>query len=816
MIPSSTQENVNSNDSTTNTTNTNNNNDQTTTHDATLSSPPTSSPPPIHTDMNITSSSEYANPTAEIEESVLKDILDQLEKERIKRAEVEAELFNLKKQLDQQQQEQEQIIIMKNNQKDDKKNNQVDLNDHSHNTHEYLSHSSSSSVFQEPKYKCNHIDDADRIHLINQMIEDFQSIEDSKKRNKRSFATHLSILYTKIQDTILEGISSDSTGSDVVNSKSKESTVKNEVNKVMSELNQKENGISWKVLDTPKSVRTVKKIIDSNTKNFIRSLERLSGTERMKEIEHEMEQMRNELITLRTEKGGYLDIIHALTPNNDAIAVASDENSCGYTLPLDVIQILEFMPWDERVSSHIKDYDFYHQWQVYDTKIKRWIEKIDLLPNDISNCTLVYKIGNQASKFQMENRTLPTNGTWEWVGNWKREGEDNESHHPSNNNYKESDMDWIYAEQPEYIKSNVKDKCFNEAFENHSSHDTSSPTSSPKQSNNTREPTRRYRRRIWKRQRVLVSYPGISRLTKQLLAIFAENARLSVTVEKLHDQVFQMQNQLTDKEEDMDKTRIELLSQLTELELENDKNVTELTKKSKECHELKKMVEEEKLIEAVADDKSKTDISEKQKDFISPIKSWVIKFPMSSSSNATPEKAKQEPTEQQHPKDSEDIGTVDTYSDTSSQAKLPSKKGVPLISINEGQSNNEDTTIDNNDVSNINSEKNIEVNIAQTYEDDNENGTMFKMDEIENKDEESNEDNKTKSSSVVEAIPHESSKVLQIIDPFAWRKINRESIMTTITKVKDDVEHNVQNVKTNVQAIAGRAHTFQKITNQVK
>jgi len=64
-------------------------------------------------------------------------------------------------------------------------------------------------------------------------------------------------------------------------------------------------------------------------------------------------EMRLDILRLRTERGGLLDIIDALTSDNNAINLAS-ENSPD-TLPIHTVRCLEVMPWDAQQYASIFD-----------------------------------------------------------------------------------------------------------------------------------------------------------------------------------------------------------------------------------------------------------------------------------------------------------------------------------------------------------------------------------------------------------------------------------------------------------------------------
>ena len=332
-----------------------------------------------------------------------------------------------------------------------------------------------------------------------------------------------------------------------------------------------------------------------------------------------------ELVSLRTERDGLLELIHALTPNNQALKLCTSSNSTTNTtkrspkhnsnhhhhqhhhhpnkdtLPLETVQLLEIIPWDDRAKVHTQNVEYVYQWQKYDAKAKVWIDKHDLFANESSSLSLSStsttttnssndKVVHGKIVDLTKGYALPTNGNWEWVGTWQIDGVPHFTANDNNHSSLDDDDDrgWIYASNPVYIKSNATDKCFDKAYDDDNNDDEKKKKYVLSKRNSPIIPKRRYRRRIWKRQRVLTSYPGISRTTKHLLHLSAQNAKLSFTVNKLHDQIFEMQNNLMQKEEEMDKTTIGLMEQISIMQRKNDKNTSELSKKSQEINELKR------------------------------------------------------------------------------------------------------------------------------------------------------------------------------------------------------------------------------------
>ena len=718
----------------------------------------------------------------DVDEGVLNDVLEQLGKERVKRAEVEAELYDFKTKVE------EQRLNPLSNRKDEQDDNS-----------RYL-------LSQQQLGQFHDLDDADRIHKINSLLAEFDSIEDIKKRNKRTLPPLLTKLYTELQDTVLKGVSFDT-----INENSRETRIKDEVGKVMIAYNKQFSyGRGFKFDST--SIDSLQQILCNNTTEFVTSVKRLCSIEKMKEMENQMEQMRNELITLRCENEGYLEIISALTPNNDAILLCDDEGISN-SLPLHTVQLLEIMPWDERFKSIVQENDVFYQWQVYDTKNKTWIDNNSISSSTSSEESTSLPISTKlAKKKAFEYPTLPTNGIWEAIGNWKVDGV------PHNTPY-DDEMGWTYSINPEYIKANLEDKCFNSAFEKDSGIDC------PKASEIL--PLRKYRRRVWNRQRVLKSYPGISRETKQLLELIGQNAKLSYTVGKLHDQVYHMQNELTDKEENMDKTTMDLLSQLSILELEKNKNANERRKEKVECNKLGTEAMDGKSAKKESK-KSIFNLMENPKEFLTPIKSldsnddnsrplcspsqdkktpsFFVKLGRNWDTN--PDNIKKHdatPNEVSHNKKDDDIKSIETeVVSCDSRISAPVPK-ISLLALKDGSS-------DKDTIASLQSE--ISKSIPQSKQFEGEDDIVFLV-----------ENEQTCESIAHDIVSTDSndgkgndneSKILQASESFAWRKLNPEAIFSKVKSKVKDVETSVLNVKSNVQAVAERAHTFQKIASHVK
>merc|ERR1712176_888660 len=245
------------------------------------------------------------------------------------------------------------------------------------------------------------------------------------------------------------------------------------------------------------------------------------------------------------------------------------------------------MPWDTHTQKYISVFEEVHEWQAFDSKRQTWTSKLKAFPSSFSSLPICdYKnIEGQSSDEKMnfiigKNKLqrvfesfalsgdslltdascnnildlkngypLPTQGTWEWVGGGMLQ------HDPQLND----DEGWSYAADPVYHMSKLRKNCFDIPGINHS---VTGGT-----------PIRCFRRRTRRRQRVLISYPGISQMTKQMLAMNSRNARLTICVSKLSDQVVSMQNELDQKDAETVKLRSQLSSLTENAKKETDKEL---------------------------------------------------------------------------------------------------------------------------------------------------------------------------------------------------------------------------------------------------
>jgi hypothetical protein len=132
-------------------------------------------------------------------------------------------------------------------------------------------------------------------------------------------------------------------------------------------------------------------------------------------------------------------------------------------------------------------------------------------------------------------------GTWEWVSGWRVENRRAIDSQKSDKRIACDGDGWIYGEEVDHFINSPNTLCWDHA-------------------NITKDTVQRpFRRRRWTRQRALRSYPRASANTIHYLRLLAENAKLSVTVTKLTDQLVDTKHKLTEAEANL-QTNTELLS----------------------------------------------------------------------------------------------------------------------------------------------------------------------------------------------------------------------------------------------------------------
>ena len=128
--------------------------------------------------------------------------------------------------------------------------------------------------------------------------------------------------------------------------------------------------------------------------------------------------------------------------------------------------------------------------------------------------------------------SLPeSGGIWEWVSGWRVDKHVSSDESSQRRRVDCDEEGWSYAQAVEHFITSPADLCFDNE---HSSNDAA---------------PRHFRRRRWSRQRALKSYPNASNSTLHFLRILAENARLSIMVTKLTDQLVATKSKLTETED---------------------------------------------------------------------------------------------------------------------------------------------------------------------------------------------------------------------------------------------------------------------------
>lgn len=488
---------------------------------------------------------ENTNP----DDGLLRAVLEELDSERAKRIQLEIQFSELPKNRGKQPKSREEGV----------KNDQ----DQEQDLFESQNHSLSIA------------------HQINSIFSNCDTI------HKRNLSTVLSALFNKLFDnTIVEvcGLKHDP-----IDQKSREKRTKDAIYRVVVES---DGSIGKRLLRTEynesmlipillmvatdfvKSLIQDMKAPDENSKSTTRtsnfSATTNNGTNPATNYGHEMKEMKqkhsSEIIKISTERDGYLNLIDALTSDTDAVTLAA-KNTKG-TLPLHIVRFLEIMPEDDRAQDYISMHEEVHQWQAFDVRTGFWSDKktksspyfrqlpIHKMGSEAEVAKLASPVGKIQQAFDsfassgrvLTNHTcshvldltngypLPEKGTWEWISSWCLA---DSSGQPSLGIDNEG---WTYSDQLEALLPN-DDGC-------RPTHDKPQPTS-------------RFRKRIWKRSRVLISYPGISQRSRQMLKKNAHSSKLTIALSKLHDQVHDMQNTLIQKEEMFEKEKAELKAKIS-------------------------------------------------------------------------------------------------------------------------------------------------------------------------------------------------------------------------------------------------------------
>jgi len=284
--------------------------------------------------------------------------------------------------------------------------------------------------------------------------------------------------------------------------------------------------------------------------------------EALKEAE---ENVRCDMIRIKTERDGFKELVEALTDDNSAITqAAAPASSAEPVKPLElyVTRMLECMPWDARVKAHIMATDEFYEWQIYDTKTHQYSPYMKHFPayfkslpnvkpasapasssNSMPPATPVAAASVSAPPTTTPGKVLtdancqhnldfasvngvfplPNAGTWEWIMAWTPALPLHHQHSSSSSSSPQiiTDNDgWSYGALPTHLLS----KNNNTASSDNDKHC---------QNTFTNTTSRKFRRRRWIRKRILLSYPSISENTKQYLSLLAQNERLNTNISKL-------------------------------------------------------------------------------------------------------------------------------------------------------------------------------------------------------------------------------------------------------------------------------------------
>jgi len=255
-----------------------------------------------------------------------------------------------------------------------------------------------------------------------------------------------------------------------------------------------------------------------------------------------------EVQSLRSEVAGLKHVIDAVTLDKKAIAYASSQEQSSEkrqrhrTLPVHVVRLLEFLPWDVKAMKYIVEHVEVLQWQAYDKSQQKWQGSPGYFPPRIRNLpvgahsagvdsgdqALVHVLlSDLASENLVTDKRLtkrlilqsgfsvpPEGGVWQWVGGWQVP-----------NGGPEHDYGWKKGQDAcSFLNEDVLDP----------------PTLGGVEIE--------FRCRKWRRKRMLVDYPMASERTRHCLKVLLENQRLSLTTAKLSDQLALTKGALTEAE----------------------------------------------------------------------------------------------------------------------------------------------------------------------------------------------------------------------------------------------------------------------------
>ena len=319
------------------------------------------------------------------------------------------------------------------------------------------------------------------------------------------------------------------------------------------------------------------------------------------EKEEEKEVTRRAYWAMETQVQEYQALVNALTMGRPAIAAAAAADdptkplaqtkhsttntpSASRSLPLYVVRLLEILPWTPHAQEHVFGTEEILEWQWYDVREKQWTSQLKNFPPVLKGLPVVRPArpaehpkdrgllvflagGNKQSNNNnttnnhhngshvpskhgvLTNESmshlwsiedgypLPDDGgTWEWIGGWtieKRVAAPSSSVPSLKQRVDCDEQGWSYAQEAQYFQVNPTEWVWD------------NPGTEP----GDKGILRKVRRRKWTRRRVLIDYPYASEQSKEYLKLLAENARLTVTSNKISDQLVETKTALTDQEE---------------------------------------------------------------------------------------------------------------------------------------------------------------------------------------------------------------------------------------------------------------------------
>ncbi|KAL7556481.1 hypothetical protein ACA910_003112 [Epithemia clementina (nom. ined.)] len=330
---------------------------------------------------------------------------------------------------------------------------------------------------------------------------------------------------------------------------------------------------------------------------------------------------RRAFMAMETQVKEYQALVDALTQGKPAIVAAAAASTVGETngssnkqqhkskmasakqqakapsLPLYAVRLLEILPWTPHAQEHVFFKEEIYEWQFYDHREKQWISNLRGFPHFFKSLPVVRpKTGKEiigdnskdkdrglllflAGGGGKNNPTAPSKngvltdepmthilsieegyplpadgGTWEWIGGWSIEKRVSSRSGSPTSLKQRVDCDqlgWSYAQEAQYFAVNPTEW----VWDNPGEEDLSNKTGFQ----------RNLRRRKWTRRRVLVDYPFASEQTKEYLKLLAENARLTVTSNKISDQLVETKTALTDNEEVLMREKSEAAAELRRL-----------------------------------------------------------------------------------------------------------------------------------------------------------------------------------------------------------------------------------------------------------